>query len=125
MLKRINIIGVDEQEGDKIGRASWPLSSTNTPIRPPRTARRDTLDEDRYRCERPIRHLYCLQQAWMLGQSFPISGPPEQSDCSAHRAGTLMIGFNGTSRAKKSDFASNPLLQDVNIGWLRVPRPRT
>ena len=29
-----------------------------------------------------------------------------------------MIGFNGTSRAVSSDRAANPLLQDVNLGWL-------
>lgn len=29
-----------------------------------------------------------------------------------------MIGWNGTSRAKTSDFKVNELLQDVNIGFL-------
>ncbi len=30
----------------------------------------------------------------------------------------IMIGFNGVSRAKTSDRSANPLLQDVNKGWL-------
>jgi len=30
----------------------------------------------------------------------------------------IMIGFNGTSAAAETDRAANPLLQDVNIGWL-------
>ncbi|OAF25355.1 phage capsid protein [Escherichia coli] len=29
-----------------------------------------------------------------------------------------MIGFNGTSHAYESDFHTNKLLQDVNVGWL-------
>jgi len=33
-----------------------------------------------------------------------------------------MIGFNGTSRAATSDKTANPLLQDVNIGWLQKYR---
>ena len=34
----------------------------------------------------------------------------------------IMIGFNGTSHALISDFAANPLLQDVNTGWLEQIR---
>lgn len=31
----------------------------------------------------------------------------------------IMIGFNGTSAAATTNLAVNPLLQDVNIGWLK------
>ncbi|WP_249924812.1 P2 family phage major capsid protein, partial [Escherichia coli] len=34
----------------------------------------------------------------------------------------ITVGFNGTSRADKSDLNANPLLQDVNIGWLQQYR---
>ncbi|STU54506.1 phage major capsid protein [Klebsiella pneumoniae subsp. pneumoniae] len=34
----------------------------------------------------------------------------------------IMIGFNGVKRAKTSDRAANPLLQDVNKGWLQKVR---
>jgi P2 family phage major capsid protein len=34
----------------------------------------------------------------------------------------IMIGFNGTSYAADSDRVTNPLLQDVNIGWLQKYR---
>lgn len=33
-----------------------------------------------------------------------------------------MIGFNGTSRAATSNPTTNPLLQDVNVGWLQKYR---
>lgn len=31
----------------------------------------------------------------------------------------IMIGFNGVKRAKTSNRSENPLLQDVNKGWLQ------
>lgn len=34
----------------------------------------------------------------------------------------IMIGFNGTSIAKDTDIVANPLLQDVNKGWLQKQR---
>src|SRR5690606_33941980 len=34
----------------------------------------------------------------------------------------ICIGFNGTSYAATSDSEANPLLQDVNIGWLQQIR---
>jgi hypothetical protein len=34
----------------------------------------------------------------------------------------IMIGFNGKSTAVTTDRATNPLLQDVNIGWLEKIR---
>lgn len=34
----------------------------------------------------------------------------------------IAIGFNGTSAAATSDFAANPLLQDVQTGWLQHMR---
>ncbi|MDG6896601.1 hypothetical protein A6A19_00970 [Actinobacillus delphinicola] len=34
----------------------------------------------------------------------------------------IMIGFNGTSAAKETNREENPLLQDVNIGWLENVR---
>ncbi|MCV5360357.1 phage major capsid protein, P2 family, partial [Escherichia coli] len=34
----------------------------------------------------------------------------------------IMIGFNGVKRAKTSNRSENPLLQDVNKGWLQKIR---
>ena len=36
----------------------------------------------------------------------------------------IMIGWNGTSAAATTDRVANPLLQDVNIGWLQNIRTR-
>ncbi|MCT1588442.1 phage major capsid protein, P2 family [Morganella morganii] len=37
----------------------------------------------------------------------------------------IMIGFNGTHRAKTSDRTANKMLEDVNIGWLQKVRTDT
>ncbi len=34
----------------------------------------------------------------------------------------IKIGFNGTSAAATTNLAANPMLQDVNIGWLQLVR---
>lgn len=34
----------------------------------------------------------------------------------------IKIGWNGTSAANITDYANNPMLQDVNIGWLQLVR---
>ncbi|WP_261372457.1 phage major capsid protein, P2 family, partial [Yersinia aldovae] len=34
----------------------------------------------------------------------------------------IMAGFNGTHRAKTSNRAQNPLLQDIAVGWLQKYR---
>lgn len=34
----------------------------------------------------------------------------------------IKIGFNGTSAADTTDITANPMLQDVNIGWLQLVR---
>lgn len=36
----------------------------------------------------------------------------------------IAIGFNGTHRAVNSSKTENPLLQDVNVGWLQILRER-
>lgn len=125
MLKRINIVGVEEQEGQKIGLGvSGPLSSTNTSTtdrREPRTV--DSLDSDEYRCEQTNTDTYISYpklDAWAKFPDFQVRLSNQLIQRIA--LDRLMIGFNGTSHAKKSDFNSNPLLQDVNIGWLEKYR---
>jgi len=34
----------------------------------------------------------------------------------------IKIGFNGTSAAATTDIAANPMLEDVNIGWMQLVR---
>lgn len=125
LLKRINIVGVDEQEGEKIGLGvSGPLASTNTSNtdrREPRTV--DTLDEDDYRCEQTNTDTYIAYSKLDAWAKFPDFQTRLSNQIVQRMAlDRIMIGFNGTSRVKKSNLASNPLLQDVNVGWLEKYR---
>lgn len=125
LLKRINIVGVDEQEGQKIGLGvRGPLASTNTSNtdrREPRAV--DTLDEDDYRCEQTNTDTYIAYSKLDAWAKFPDFQARLSNQIVQRIAlDRIMIGFNGTSRAKKSDFANNPLLQDVNTGWLEKYR---
>lgn len=124
-LKEINSVGVTEQEGEKIGVGiNRTIASRNTST----TERREPvsvhdLKANRYRCEQinfDTFVSYTQIDAWNDHPEFQqlISQQIVQQEANDR----LMIGFNGTSCALKSDRAKNPLLQDVNIGWLQHMR---
>lgn len=124
-LNRINVIGVNDQEGEKVLLGSTgPIARTNnttTTRRNPATA--ETLEAERYRCEQvnyDTAISYQRLDAWAAHPDF-------QSRVSNQVArqialDRIMCGFNGTLHATISDFAANPLLQDVNTGWLELIR---
>jgi len=124
-LTRINNIGVTEQSGDKLGLGiGSPVASTTdttlkdrTPIDP------TTLDATGYFCTQTnfdtlIR--YTKLDAWAKHPDFQT----RIRDVILKRQALdiITIGFNGISRAATSNRVANPLLQDVNIGWLQKYR---
>lgn len=122
-LQAVNIVGVDAQEGDKvgIGVTRTMASRTNTAAGDRRTPTNpaDSGDLGRYRCEKTdfdYAFKYSLLDAWAHRPEF------QQLMTSAIRAQEgrdhIMIGWNGTSVAVATDRVANPLLQDVNKGWL-------
>lgn len=122
-LNNIPIVPVDEQEGDKVGiGVTRPLASrTNTAGGNKRTPTdpTDTSDLGRYRCEKTdFDHAlrYSKMDAWRHRPEF------QQiiRDAILKQQGRdrIMIGWNGTSVAAATDRDANPLLQDVNKGWL-------
>lgn len=124
-LKKINVYGVDEQEGEKIGLGvSAPVASTNsgtTVRREPRPAH--SLDSNKYRCEQTNFDTYISYRQLDQWSKFPDFQQRVSNQIILRRAlDRIMIGFNGTSHAEKSDLAANPLLQDVNFGWLQQYR---
>lgn len=120
-LTRVNICGVREQEGEKLGLdVSSPVASTtDTDAKDRETSDPTTLAKDRYRCQQTNfdTHVkYSKLDAWA---KFPDFQPRLRNLITQQIArDRMMIGFNGTSRAINSDRAANPLLQDVNVGWL-------
>ena len=124
-LKQIGIFPVSEQEGEKLGLGvGGPVSSTNagsTVRRDPRSVQ--TLDSDKYRCEQTNFDTYITYAQLDMWAKFPDFQQRITNQLVNRRAlDRIMVGFNGTSHADKSDLTANPLLQDVNIGWLQKYR---
>ena len=125
-LQRINIIGVTEQIGDKVGvGVSGPVASrTDTSAAGTRQPRNVlALDDKRYECVQTnsdtfIR--YATLDAWA---GFPDFQSRVRDVILRRQAlDRITIGFNGTSAAATSNIVTNPLLQDVNKGWLQKMR---
>ena len=126
LLKRINIIPVEQQEGEALLLGvNGPIASrTNTKTGGRRNpADRSALSKDTYTCKQTnfdSAFPYALIDAWAKFPDFQtrLSG----SITERQALDRLMIGFNGTSAAATSDIAANPMLEDVNVGWLEKIR---
>lgn len=124
-LQRINVFGVDEQEGERIGMGvTGPVASTQKTEGSgsgDRTTRDvATLDDRKYRCTQTNydTHIrYATLDAWAKFPDFQnrLSGMIIQRIA----LDRMMVGFNGTNRADTSNLSTNKLLQDVNVGWLQ------
>lgn len=124
-LGRINNIGVTEQQGEKLGLGiGSPIAGTTDTTANDRVPVDPTsFDAQGYICTQTnfdtlIR--YSKLDAWAKFPDFE----PRIRDLILKRQALdiITIGFNGTSRAATSDKATNPLLQDVNVGWLQKYR---
>ena len=121
-LGKINIIGVTEQQGEKIGLGvSGPVASTtNTATTDRATADIATEDSKGYNCTQTNfdTHItYAKMDAWAKFPDFQTR--LRDAILKRQALDRIMIGWNGTSRAATSDKATSPLLQDVNIGWIK------
>ena len=120
-LKRINIMGVTEQTGEKLGLgvSGTIASRTDTSGAGTRgTQDATSMTDDGYVCKQTNydTHLrYATLDAWAKFPDFQARVRDSVLQrCALDR---IMIGFNGTSAAATTNRATNPLLQDVNIGW--------
>lgn len=125
-LQSINLIGVTEQIGAKVGvGVSGPIASrTDTSVNGTRQPRNVVaLDSNEYRCVQTnfdtfIR--YATLDAWA---GFPdFQNRVRDAIIRRQALDRIAIGFNGTSVAATTNLANNPLLQDVNKGWLQQLR---
>lgn len=127
-LTKINIIPVDEPEGEAIllGVNGPTASRTKTdPATGKKRKPRDVskMSKDTYACKKTnfdTAFPYAKLDAWAKFPEFQtlLSG----SIAVQQGLDRIMIGFNGTSVADDTDLAANPLLEDVNIGWLQKIR---
>jgi len=127
-LGRINIIGVAEQIGEALGLvASGTIAGRTDTSDAGRRAGRDVtgLEKNDYICKQTDYDTfmpYAKLDAWAKFPDFQqkISGVIVDR-CALDR---IMIGWNGTSAAATTNRAVNPLLQDVNVGWLEKIRTK-
>jgi P2 family phage major capsid protein len=124
-LSRVNIIGVDEIKGEKIALGiSGPIAGrtdTSANDRAPRDL--STLDGNSYECfstEFDTHLPWSKLDAWAKFPDFQVR--LRNAILRQQALDRIMIGFNGISAAAASDRVTNPLLQDVNIGWLELYR---
>ena len=121
-LQAINVIGVREQEGEKIGLGVTGPIASRTDTTASDRATRDVHDlaSQKYRCEQTNydTHLrYATIDAWAKFPDFQAR--VRNAIVQRQALDRMMIGFHGASAAADTDLAVNPMLQDVNIGWLK------
>lgn len=126
-LKQVNHVPVDAQIGQRVGiGVSKPLASrTNTDIDERKTQDMADMTGDEYRCMQTNTdtHIsYRTLDSWAHMDGFMQKYNDSLSLQKARDR--LMIGFNGETAAPVTDKAANPLLQDVNIGWIANVRNR-
>lgn len=125
-LQAINMPGVAELKGEKIGvgingtiagRTDTSGSGERNPTDP------TALDAQGYECQKTDFDTalpYARLDAWAHRPEFQTL--IRDAIIQRQALDRIMIGWNGTSIAKNTDRAANPLLQDVNKGWLQKYR---
>ena len=124
-LSAINVFGVSEQSGEKIGIGidGTIASTTDTTLKDREPRDPSGLDNRGYTCTQTnfdtgIR--YQKLDQWAKFKDFQAR--IRDAIIKAQALNRIMIGWNGTSRAATSNPTTNPLLQDVNVGWLQKMR---
>ncbi|HMT94923.1 phage major capsid protein, P2 family [uncultured Thiothrix sp.] len=124
-LKKVNHVPVNAQRGGHVGMGiNTPIASrTDTDVEDRKTRYVGNVTGDEYDATQTnydTHTKYSVLDAWAHLNLFHQSYGDHLNLQIARDQ--LMIGFNGTHAAKTSDFATNPLLQDVNVGWLEKTR---
>lgn len=122
-LGSINVMPVIQQEGQKIGlgttRSIAGRTDTSGNNRRQPTDPTDSSDLGTYRCEKTDFDWalsYAKLDAWRHKPEFETM--IRDAIVRQQALDRIMIGWNGTSVAVATNRATNPLLQDVNKGWL-------
>ena len=125
-LQKINIQPVDELEGEAIGltqgstiagRSNTKGGTKRTPVDPA------GQKSNPYKCHKTdfdVAIRYEKMDAWAKFPDFYARWKKFVDRAIA--LDMIMIGWNGTSAATQTDRDANPLLQDVNIGWIQKIR---
>ncbi|AIT79094.1 phage major capsid protein, P2 family [Novosphingobium pentaromativorans] len=125
-LSRINIEPVDEIMGELLGLGVGSTIAGRTDTA--NGNRRKGIDpiamDDRtYTCAQTnfdVAMRYAKIDKWAKFKDFETKW--RDNNLKRQALDRILIGFNGTSAAAATDRVANPLLQDVNIGWLEKMR---
>lgn len=120
-LKSINIVGVRDLEGEKLGLGiNGPIASrTNTANGERQTRETHNLDARGYKCEKTNYDTHIKYATLDMWSKFPDFQARVRDNIIQRQAlDRILIGFHGTAAAPDTNLAANPLLQDVNKGWL-------
>ncbi|KJZ51971.1 phage major capsid protein, P2 family [Pseudomonas marginalis] len=124
-LTKVNVIGVDEQEGEKVGLGvgGTVASRTNTNVKKREPRSIGTLSSDKYKAEQTDFDTFVSYKQLDAWAKFPDFQTRLSSAIAQRQAlDRIQIGFYGTSAAEQTDRTAHPLLEDVNIGWLQQYR---
>lgn len=126
-LQRINMPLVTDQMGEKIGLgvAGPAAGRTDTTSKTRQTRDLTTLDPNGYQCVQTNfdTHIpYARLDAWARFKDFQVR--IRNAIVLRQALDRIMVGFNGVAAASDTDIEANPLLQDVNKGWLQQLRER-
>ncbi|EIH3785369.1 phage major capsid protein, P2 family [Escherichia coli] len=124
-LTLINIMPVSEQSGQLLGLGvGSTIAGTTDTTAKEREATDPTLMTDvEYKCEQTNFDTvltYSKLDLWAKFQDFQLR--IRNAIIQRQALDRIMIGFNGVTRAKTSNRTANPMLQDVNKGWLQKVR---
>ena len=127
-LPKINVITVDDMKGENIlGYASGPASGrTDTSGDKERTPV-DLLgmgsnEYELFQTNSDVYLRYKTMDAWAKFKDFAERYTRYVQERIANDR--ELIGWNGTSAAADTDIVANPLLQDVNKGWMQYVREK-
>lgn len=125
-LSKINVYGVTELKGEKIGLGIGSPVASNTDTSGSgerKTKDPTTLDKQGYECRKNNFDTHLTYQKMDQWAKFPDFQTRIRDVIIKRQAlDRMTIGFNGTQYAANSDINTYPLLQDVNIGWLQKYR---
>ena len=124
-LGMINIVGVPEQTGEKLGLGinSTIAGRTDTSTKDRQANDPSALQKITYACKQTNFDTALRYSKLDMWAKFPDFATRIRDALLQRQAlDRIMVGFNGTHAAADTDRDANPLLQDVNIGWMQKVR---
>lgn len=121
-LNQVNIVPVKQQKGEKLGMdLTGPVAGrTNTKEKDREPRDLLGIDEQGYEVVKTNFDTYVRYNTLDMWAKFPDFQTRLRNKVTQQIArDRLMIGFNGVNPAANTDVIANPLLQDVNTGWLQ------